>query len=42
MMTHKCAWLFWQEGDGPANTSVVFHNKQLLALVETDLPQVVR
>ncbi|EIE21342.1 carotenoid cleavage dioxygenase 1B [Coccomyxa subellipsoidea C-169] len=31
-----------KDGHGPANTSVVFHNKQLLALVETDLPQVVR
>ena len=31
-----------QDGSGPANTSLKFHNKQLLALVETDLPYVVR
>ncbi|KAK9834825.1 hypothetical protein WJX81_001553 [Elliptochloris bilobata] len=31
-----------KDGTGPANTSVVFHNKQVLALVETDLPYVVR
>ena len=31
-----------QEGFGPANTSLAFHNKQLLALVEVDQPYVVR
>ncbi|CAL8463206.1 g2740 [Coccomyxa elongata] len=31
-----------KDGTGSANTSVIFHDKQLLALVESDLPYVVR
>ena len=38
------AWslLALQDGSGTANTSVVFHAKQLLALQEQDMPYVVR
>ena len=31
-----------QDGIGTANTALTFHSKQLLALVENDLPYVVR
>lgn len=31
-----------QDGSGTANTALAFHNKQLLALVESDLPYAVR
>ncbi len=31
-----------QDGLGTANTALTFHNKQLLALVENDLPYAVR
>ena len=31
-----------QDGIGTANTALTFHNKQLLALVENDLPYAVR
>lgn len=31
-----------QDGFGTANTALAFHNKQLLALVENDLPYAVR
>ena len=31
-----------QDGSGTANTSLVFHAKQLLALQEQDMPYVVR
>ncbi|CAK0785635.1 hypothetical protein CVIRNUC_008846 [Coccomyxa viridis] len=31
-----------KDGTGPGNTALAFHNKQLLALVETDLPYIVR
>ena len=34
-------WLHAQDGTGPGNTALTFHNKQLLALVETDLPYIV-
>ena len=34
-------WLHAQDGTGPGNTALAFHNKQLLALVETDLPYIV-
>lgn len=30
-----------QDGFGTANTALAFHNKQLLALLETDLPYAV-
>lgn len=38
----KMHGLHMQDGMGTANTSVAFHNKQLLALQETDFPYAVR
>ena len=37
----QSVWLHAQDGTGPGNTALAFHNKQLLALVETDLPYIV-
>ena len=41
-LLYPCSCIIVQDGFGTANTALAFHNKQLLALLETDLPYAVQ